>query len=92
MLGLAVNDRITRGRKLATTERMEPMKDENRRSVENGGRTDDEKVELAGVMVEPRESGAELAADVEREACDGEHARNSEQTGERRGIGYSEVR
>ena len=66
---------------------MEPTKDENRRPVENGGRTGDEKVALAGVMVEPRGSGAELAADVEREACDGEPARNSEPTGKRRGIG-----
>ena len=66
---------------------MKPTKDENRRPVESGRKTNDEKVELAGVVVKPRGSGAELAADVEREACDGERARNSEQTGERRGIG-----
>ena len=66
---------------------MEATKDDNRRRVENGGRTGDEKVEPAGVVMEPRGSGAELTADVEREACDGEPANNSEQNGERRGIG-----
>ena len=86
-VGLAENDRITRDRKLASTERMEATKDENRRPVESRGRTGDEKVAHAGVVVKLRGSGAELAADVEREACDGEHARNSEQTGKRRGIG-----
>ena len=65
---------------------MEATKDENRRPVESSGRTGDEKVELAGVVMEPRGSGAELAADVEREACGGEPARSSEQTGKRRGI------
>ena len=66
---------------------MEPKRDENRRPVENGRRTGDEKVDLAGVVKEPRGSGVELAADVEREGWDGELARNSEQTGKRRGIG-----
>ena len=66
---------------------MEATKDQSRRPVENGGRTGGEKVELAGVVVKPGGSGAELAADVEREACDNERANNSEQTGERRGIG-----
>ena len=66
---------------------MEVTKDQSRRPVENGGRTGDAKVALAGVAVKPRGSGAELAADVEREGCDGEPARNSEKTGKRRGIG-----
>ena len=66
---------------------MEVTKDENRRPVESRGRTGDEKVALAGVAVIPRGSGAELAADVEREACNGRDANHSEQTGERRGIG-----
>ena len=66
---------------------MEVTKDESRRPVESRGRTGDEKVELAGVVVKPRGSGADIAADVERAACDGERANSSEQTGERRGIG-----
>ncbi len=66
---------------------MEPRKDENRRPVENGGRTGNKTVALAGVGMKPRAGGAELAADVEREACEVERANNSEQTGERRGIG-----
>jgi hypothetical protein len=66
---------------------MEATKDENRRPVESREGTGDEKVDLAGVVVKPRGSGAELVADVEREACDSEPANNSEQTGERRGIG-----
>jgi len=66
---------------------MEGRKDQSRRLVESGGRTNDEKVSLAGVGMKPRAGGAELAADVEREACDGERANHSEQTGERRGIG-----
>ena len=53
---------------------MEATKDQSRRPVENGERTGDEKVELAGVAAQPRGSGAELAADVEREASDGEDA------------------
>ena len=84
---LAGDDRVSGDGKLALAERMEARKDESRRPVENGGPTGDEKVELAGVVVKPRGSGAELAADVEREACDGEPARNSEPTGKRRGIG-----
>ncbi len=86
-LGLAGDDRITDGEKLASGKRTEVTKDQRCRPVENGGRTDDEKVALAGVVGEPRGSGAELAAEVEREACDGEPANDSEQTGKRRGIG-----
>ena len=66
---------------------MEVTNDESRRPVENGGRTGDEKVALAGVVMKPRGSGADIAADVEREACEGEPARISEQTGRIRGIG-----
>ena len=49
--------------------------------------TGDEKAKLAGVVTQPRGHGARLAAEVEREASEGEPARNSEQTGKRRGIG-----
>ena len=66
---------------------MEATKDQSRRPVENGGRTGDEKVVLAGLMVKPRGNGVELAADVEREACDGDPARNSVQAEKKRGIG-----
>ena len=54
--------------------------------------TGEEKTELAGTVAEPRGSGAGLAADGEREASDGEDARNSEQTEMRRGIGVLRVR
>ena len=91
-VGLAGDERITRDGMLAITERMEGRKAQSRRPVENGGRTGGEKVALAGVLVKPRGHDAELAADVERETCDGECANNSEQTGKRRGIGYLEVR
>jgi hypothetical protein len=53
---------------------MKATKDQSRRAVENGEGTGDEKVRLAGVVTEPRGSGAELAAEVEREASDSEHA------------------
>ena len=42
--------------------------------------------------MKPRGSGAELAADVEREACNDQDAHNSEQTGKRRGIGMLGIR
>ena len=87
MLGLAGDGRVTDDEKLALAERMAARKDQRRGPVENGGQTGRERVEFAGVVMKPRGSGAELAADVEREACDGEDARNSEQTGRRRGIG-----
>ena len=87
MLRLAEDDRVTGDTKLATTQGMEARKDQRRGPVENGGRTGDETVALAGVVMKPRGSGAELAADMERAACDGECANNSEQTGEKRGIG-----
>ena len=66
---------------------MKATKDQSGRTVENGRRTGDEMVKRAGAVMEPRGNRAELAADVEREACDDEHAQNSEQAGERRGIG-----
>ena len=53
---------------------MEATKDQSRRAVENGERTGGEKVKLAGVEMKPRGSGADLAADVEREAFDGRDA------------------
>ena len=84
---LAGDIQATGGRKLATTERMEGTKDQNRRPVENGGRTGDENVALTGGAAEPRGSGVQLTAEVEREASNGADANNSEQTGEKRGIG-----
>ena len=50
--------------------------------------TGDEKAKLAGVVAPPRGDRAEFVADVEREGCGGEPARNSRQTGKRRGIGW----
>ena len=50
--------------------------------------TGDEKAKLAGVVAPPRGDRADLAADVERERSGGEPARNSQQTGKRRGIGW----
>ena len=70
-MGLAGDIRVTGDRKLANAERMEPTKDQSPCPVENGERTGDEKVELAGIVMKPRGSGAELAADVEREASEG---------------------
>ena len=69
---------------------MARTKAQNRRPVEARGTMRDErgeKVALAGVVVEPRGSGADIAADVAREAWDGGDARHAKQTGERRGIG-----
>ena len=64
-LGLAGDIRVTGDRKLATAEGMEATKDQSPCPVENGERTGDEKMELAGIVMKPRGSGAELAADVE---------------------------
>ena len=66
---------------------MEMKKDESGGCVERQNKSRREKVKLAGVVMKPRGSGAELAADVERETCSGGDARNSEQHGKRRGIG-----
>ena len=73
-MGLAGDIRVTGDRKLATAERMDATKDQSLRSVENAERTGDERVELAGIVMKPRGSGAELAADVERGAFNGRDA------------------
>ena len=91
-VALAGDDRVTGDEKLAHAERMEVRKAQSRRSVETGAMTGDEKVKLAGVVREPRGSDAELATDAEREASAGQDARDSEQTGKRRGIGKLGVR
>ena len=85
-LGLAGDIRVTGDEKLAIAERMEATTDQSRRGVERSGKTGDENVARTGVVLEPRGSRADLATDAEREACAGQDACNSEQTGKRRGI------
>ena len=88
--GLAEDDRVTGDSKRAAIERMERTKAQNRRPVEARGTMREEraeKVALAGFVAAPRGSGATLAVDVRREACNGRDARHAKQTGKRRGIG-----
>ena len=86
-MALAEGGQITGDEKMALAERMEASKEQSGRSVETRGMTGDENVAPTGVVTEPRGSDAELAADGEREGSAGQTARNSEQTGRRRGIG-----
>ena len=91
-VGLAGRCRRTGDERLEVRESIGVRRCQNAGCVEPRGTTGDEQAELAGVVVEPRGNGAGLAADVAREASDGEEARSSEQTGERRGIGILRVR
>ena len=77
-MALAEGGQITGDEKMALAERMQASKEQSGRSVETRGMTGDENVALTGVVTEPRGSGAELVADVERESFDSEDARNSE--------------